>query len=119
MTLQFYSYIQVNKWSKNFHDKPHCRGIFHCENLMPHSTVSAAMPTGMLVDSMREISMLSPSKVPLPVWISGPPSNAQFLGPTRVQSEMASQSVQPCMQGSGCYRQAHRLIDQQTTLLSL
>jgi len=42
MTLQFYSYIQVNKWSKNFHDKPHCRGIFHWENLMPHSTVSAA-----------------------------------------------------------------------------
>jgi len=30
-----------NKWSKNFDDRPHRRGISHWENLMWHSTASA------------------------------------------------------------------------------
>jgi len=45
---------------------------------------------------------------------SAPPSNTWFLGPTRVTNQMASQSVQPCLQGSGTLP-----TDQPTDSLSL
>jgi len=49
---------KINKWSKNFDERPHRRGIFHCENLIWYSTASwflgptrVKMPNGITIGS--------------------------------------------------------------------
>ena len=105
-----------DKCSKNFDERPHRRGIFNWENLMWHSTVSAAGQLecwsracreiltsgalGMVLGSVLENPGIIPSKVPLPVGRSGPLSIRSSLGPPKSTFQMAYRSVQPFLQGS-------------------
>ena len=73
-----------NKWSKNFDENPHRRGIFHLENLMWHSTASASSPS-------------KDCHFPWGIWTHLIYSSS---GPLESTSQTSTRSVQPYLQGS-------------------
>lgn len=51
-----------NKWSKNFDERPHRRGV-HWENLMGHLTASAAGPSERTLQAADVLFLARPTVV--------------------------------------------------------